>query len=122
MAAAGREAIGVMVEMQDYSGAMGQSSLEEPMLKEAGGAADKRRQLKIKWERACFKYEAALKIETATAKPVCKTARTKSAAQRALTSLVRIKQEIDQFVLENETSKEKTKELFFVGMINFARR
>lgn len=111
-----------MIEMQDYSGAIGQSSLEEPMHKEIEGAADKWRRLKLKWERACKKYESALKMEASTAESVRKSINAKSAAQRALNSLMKIKLEIDRFTLENKATKDKVKEPFFVGIINFAQK
>jgi hypothetical protein len=81
------------------------------------------RTLKLKWESACAGYEAVWKSGTAGQPGVNGARRVKSATESALTKLMAVKQEIDQFVGEGENSgKSEGAEPFFVGVINLQNR
>jgi hypothetical protein len=107
-----------MTEWHELGLGVSQSSSEE-LIPGIAETVDKSGQLAAKWEKACKKYEASLKLEARVSKTARKAQRSENAAERALADVLKVKREIDQFVLANKSSAERRGEPFFVGMINF---
>jgi phage-related minor tail protein len=108
-----------MTESHEFGVGVSQSSSEE-LMPRINEAADKSSRLAARWEKGCKKYEAALKSKVKISKTARKARRSGNTVEEALADLLRVKREINQFVLANKNSTEGPGEPFFVGMINFA--
>lgn len=108
-----------MTELHEIGLGVSQASSER-LLPDIEEAADEGGKLAAKWEKACRKYELALKSEAKVSKTARKARASANAVQGALADLLKIKREIDKFVLANKNMTKRPGEPFFVGMINFA--